>query len=272
LVVVVQVATLLPVARYPLAYYSPLLGGGAFADRLILVGWGEGLDQVGAWIDAQPRPLGEPTVATSYHRVLQAQLLGSAVPLEHVRMADYVVPYVNTLQRGDEAAILAPFLSSSTPEHVVWVNGIEYARVYRGPHAPVTVERGLNFANRVTLVRSTVAPGSLDVRPGEEVTVGLRWTQSAGERERVVVAILLPTQHAVVQSARPYGADGPDENGQPGDIHRLVVPPRTPPGTYRLAIRVHDPRGRGGPIISPTTGNAWNEWATLHELTVSPAP
>ena len=107
-----QAATLLPVVRYPLAYYSPLLGGGSFAEELILVGWGEGLDQVGAWIDAQPRPLGEPTVATSYHRVLQAQLTGSAIPLEHVRMADYVVPYVNTLQRGDEAAVLGPYLGS----------------------------------------------------------------------------------------------------------------------------------------------------------------
>jgi len=272
LAVIVQAFTLLPVVRYPLAYYSPLLGGGSFADRLILVGWGEGLDQVGAWIDAQPRPLGEPTVATSYHRVLQAQLLGSAIPLEHVRMADYVVVYVNTLQRGDEAAVLAPFLSGGAPEHVVRINGIEYARVYLGPHSPVTVERGLNFANRVTLVRSTVAPGSLDVRPGEELTVGLRWTHAAGERERTVVAILLPTEQAVVQSARPLGADGPDENGQPGDIHRLVVPPRTPPGTYRLAIRVEDPRGRGLPIMASDGATPGNEWATLHELTVSPSP
>ena len=165
--VVVQATMLLSVVRYPLAYYSPLLGGGAFADRLLLVGWGEGLDQVGGWIDAQPRPLGEPTVATSYHRVLQAQLKGSAVPLEYVRMADYVVPYVNTLQRGDEALVLGPYLGSSTPEYTVQINGIEYARVYRGPHYPYTVEHAYTYANRVTLVRSTVAPGSDDVRPGE---------------------------------------------------------------------------------------------------------
>jgi hypothetical protein len=269
--VVVQAATLLPVLRYPLAYYSPLLGGGSLATRLILVGWGEGLDQVGAWIDAQPRPLGEPTVATSYHRVLQAQLTGSAIPLEHVRMADYVVPYVNTLQRGDEAEVLAPYLTAASPEHTVRINGIEYARVYRGPHYPLPVEHGIDFGGAVTLLRSVSAPGSGDVRPGEEVTVGLRWDRATAAQERVVVAILTADGHAVVQDERPVGADGPDERGQPGDLHRLTMPPSTPPGPHRLAIRVLDGRSR---TAVPVTGGslAGQEWVTLRDLVVSRAP
>ena len=161
--VVLQTATLLPVVRYPLAYYSPLLGGGTFAEDLILVGWGEGLDQVAAWIDAEPRPLGEPTVATSYQPGIQAQLTGSAVPLEHVRMADYVVPYVNTLQRGDEALVLGPYLGANTPEHTVTINGIEYARVYRGPHYPASTELWIGFGDRVTLIRDVMAPGSASI-------------------------------------------------------------------------------------------------------------
>jgi Dolichyl-phosphate-mannose-protein mannosyltransferase len=269
--VVVQAATLLPVLRYPLAYYNPLLGGGALAERLILVGWGEGLDQVGAWIDAQPRPLSEPTVATSYHRVLQAQLTGSAIPLEHVRMADYVVPYVNTLQRGDEAAVLAPYLTSASPEYLVRINGIEYARVYKGPRHPVTVDHGLSFDRMATLLRSTVAPGSGDVRPGEEVSVGLRWDLGGADQAWVAVAILATDGRAIVRDERPIGADGPDERGQPGDIHRLTVPPRTPPGSYRLAIRVQDARGRGLPPVSATGLPFADEWVTLRDLTVSEA-
>jgi hypothetical protein len=271
-VLIVQAVTLLPVARYPLAYYSPLLGGGAVADRLILVGWGEGLDRVGAWIDAQPRPLGEPTVATSYHRVLQPQLLGSAIPLEHVRMADYVVPYVNTLQRGDEAEVLAPYLASGTPAYTVQINGIEYARVFQGPHLPVVSDLGISFGGVTTLLRAVVAPGSGDLRPGEEVIAGLRWDRALSSRDRVTVSILRDDGQIVVRDERQIGADGPDERGQPGDQHRLTVPPRTPPGSYRLAVRAHDAEGR---VIRPVGADSVpfaSEWLTLRELTVSRAP
>jgi hypothetical protein len=266
-----QAAMLLPVVQYPLSYYSTLVGGGAAAARLLLVGWGEGLDRVGAWIDDQPRPLGEPTVATSYHRVLQAQLQGSAVPLEHVRMADFVVPYVNTLQRGDEAEVLAPYLASAAPEYAVRINGIEYARVYRGPHHPVTVEHGIDFANRALLVRSAVAPGSSDVQPGEEVTVGLRWERPAG-RERIEVAVRGLDGQVVVREVRPVGADGPNEQGQPGDLVRLTVPPRTPPGSYTLAIRVLDESGRSLPPVASASLPDGDAWVTLRDLTVSRAP
>ncbi|MGE3273363.1 MAG: ArnT family glycosyltransferase, partial [Chloroflexota bacterium] len=205
LTVFAQIVLFLPVARYPLAYYNPLLGGGAVADRIVLVGWGEGLDQVGAWIGSQPRPLGEPTVATSYHRVLQAQLNGSAIPLEHVRMADYVVPYVNTLQRNAEAEVLSPYLTSGTLEHSVRINGIEYARVYRGPHYPTGADLNLEIGGRATLVRYVAAPGTGPMRPTEEATVLLRWDRPASRQERAVVAIVGADGRALVQDERGLG-------------------------------------------------------------------
>src|SRR5262249_39312498 len=39
---------------YELAYFNPLLGGGATAQRVMLVGWGEGMEQIGAWLRARP--------------------------------------------------------------------------------------------------------------------------------------------------------------------------------------------------------------------------
>ena len=46
----------LPTRRIPyyLSYYNPLLGGGPAAQRTVMVGNGEGLDQVAAWLNAQP--------------------------------------------------------------------------------------------------------------------------------------------------------------------------------------------------------------------------
>jgi hypothetical protein len=267
----IQAASFLSVVRYPLAFYSPLLGGGAIAERLILVGWGEGLDQAADWLNDQPRPLGEPTVATSYHRVLQARLVGSAVPLEHVRMADYVVPYVNTLQRGAEADVLGPYLASGAVEHAVRIDGIEYARVYRGPHYPAGADLGVELGGRVVLVGFVAAPGSGNLRPGEELAVGLRWDRAASAQERAVVAVLAADGRTVVQDELPLGADGPDERGQPGELHRLTVPPRTPPGTYRLVARVLDGRGRA-PLPVSAGPEVGQDLVPLRELSVERAP
>ncbi len=39
---------------YYLSYFNPLLGGGAVAERVVLVSWGEGLEQVGSWLSQRP--------------------------------------------------------------------------------------------------------------------------------------------------------------------------------------------------------------------------
>ena len=267
LVIVAQAAVLAPVFSYPLAYYNPLLGGSTLAQRAILVGWGEGLDQAAQHLNQQTLPLGEPTIATSYHRVLQAQVRGSAVPLERVRMADYVVPYVNTLQRGAEREVLAPYLAQ-TPEHTVRINGIEYARIYRGPHYPRGEAIDAELGGRLTLLHYVAAPGSGDVRAGEEVTVLLRWDRPAERGEHVNVALVGPDGQVLVQDARPVGADGPDENGQPGEVHRLTIPNRPPAGEYRLVVRVTE--GRGRPTLPVTAGpSAGHEDVTLRAVQVS---
>jgi Dolichyl-phosphate-mannose-protein mannosyltransferase len=270
-ILVLQAATLLSVQAYPLAYYNPLLGGGALAERLVLVGWGEGLDQVASWLNSQPRAIGAPTIATSYHRVLQAQLDGSAVPLERVRMADYVVPYVNTLQRGEDDDVLAPYLANGQPEFAVRVNGIEYARVYRGPHFPLGDSVGAEFGGRTALLSYVAAPGSGDLRPTEDATVQLRWDRPAAADERVVVAIAGPDGRVVAQNERPVGSDGPDEQGRPGEIHTLTVPRGTPAGEYRLTVRVVDPRAR---VSLPVTSGpaAGQDTIVLRTLTIGRAP
>ena len=265
--IVLQAAPLVAVHPHALAYYNPLLGGGAAAQRAILVGWGEGLGEVAAYLNAQPHPLGEPTVATSYHRVLQAHLAGSALPLERAQMADYIVPYVNTLQRGAERETLAPFLDAATPELVVQLNGIEYARVYRGPHYPTGASVGADFGGRAMLVDYLAAPGSGSVRAGDEVQVLLRWDRAPAAGERATVQLLAADGRVAVQDERPLGADGPDASGRPGETHRLTVPPRTPPGGYRLVVRVGDPRARANLPVTDGAG-AGTDVAPLRTVVV----
>lgn len=260
-------APTLAIHPYQLAYYNPLLGGGAVAQRSILVGWGEGLDQVARHLNSQPRLLGEPTVATSYHRVLQAQLEGSALPLERLRLADFVVPYVNTLQRGAEREALAPFLESGRPEHVVRINGIEYARVYQGPHYPARHTIEASFGDAAVLAEYVLAPGSALVRPTEEIQILLRWARVGEGGWLSRVSLVNAGGRVVADDERIVGADGPDETGRPAELHRLTVPARTPPGEFSLAIRVLDARGRLAAPVSVT-----EESLDLRKVTVERAP
>jgi hypothetical protein len=136
----------------------------------------------------------------------------------------------------------------------------------------VVRDLGISFGGLTTLVQAVVAPGSGDVRPGEEVIAGLRWDRALSPRDRVTVAILRDDGQTVVRVERQIGADGPDERGQPGDQHRLTVPPRTAPGSYRLAVRAQDAQGR---VLRPVGADSVpfaDEWLTVKDLVVSRAP
>jgi hypothetical protein len=116
------------VLPYPLAYYDTLMGGGAAAQRAVLVGWGEGLDQAAAYLNAQP-DASTATVGVYYPLTVnfQALLRGTAVSFGPNVTPTYVVDYINARQRGQVPSRLI----GRDPEYVVQINGIDYARVYR---------------------------------------------------------------------------------------------------------------------------------------------
>lgn len=124
------------VSHYPyyLSYYNPLLGGGAAAQRTVMVGNGEGLDQVADWLNARPDAENLWVVSHSFD-ILQARIVGSGEPLRDrvPSNADYVVLYRFQIQIGHSPRVLDEYLTRHTPEHVVTIDGIEYARIYRGP-------------------------------------------------------------------------------------------------------------------------------------------
>lgn len=113
---------------YPLAYYNPLLGGGPAAERLILVGWGEGLDLAANYLNALP-DADTANVAVYFPLTVnfQALLRGTAISYTSNARPTYVVDYINARQRGQVPVTIR----GRDPAHVVIINGIEYARVYR---------------------------------------------------------------------------------------------------------------------------------------------
>jgi 4-amino-4-deoxy-L-arabinose transferase-like glycosyltransferase len=139
LVVAVQAALVLPYGPYLLSYFNPLLGGGAVAQQVMLVGWGEGLDQAAAYLNARPgsRNL---HVGTRYISDFGPLFVGFSDSTDDYNPAltDYFVFYVNQVQRRLSPDVLDRHHGVEQPEHVVRMFGIDYAWIYANvDHKPV---------------------------------------------------------------------------------------------------------------------------------------
>ena len=133
-----QIGGTLATHPYYLSYYNPLLGGSARAPSVMMVGWGEGLDEAARYLrgKAGARDL---RIMSWYSEGPFSYVFGAPVGhldgswsparAREVRESDYVVLYVNQWQRGYAAGELR-LLGAATAEHVVIINGLEYARVY----------------------------------------------------------------------------------------------------------------------------------------------
>jgi len=116
---------------YYFSYYNPLLGGAPAARWALLIGWGEGLDQVAATLNARPDAQ-RLLVAAPYRSAFGLLFRGRALELDEVDPAsvDYYLLYVNQVQRRLDAQVVEPRYGLATPEAVARFRGIEYAWLY----------------------------------------------------------------------------------------------------------------------------------------------
>jgi Dolichyl-phosphate-mannose-protein mannosyltransferase len=125
---------------YYLTYYNPLLGGSAKAPEVMMIGWGEGLDQAARYINQEPGA--ENLTVMSYYQdgsfsfFFDGKTLGQpkhwqggeALQAEGV---DYVVLYANQWQRQLPDQAMLNYFAAQTPEYIVSLDSLEYARVYK---------------------------------------------------------------------------------------------------------------------------------------------
>ncbi|MGQ9828864.1 MAG: glycosyltransferase family 39 protein [Roseiflexus sp.] len=247
LVVAVLVANLIWYYPYYLAYYNPLLGGGEVAQRVLPVGWGEGLELAAAFIAAQPDGRDRP-IAVFYQPVMKPFAPAGVAPLQAAQQpqqVDYAVTYVEQIQRETKPELHAPFRSMK-PLHVVRIHGIDYAWVYQ-VLPPVSVTTDADFGDMVRLHGYNLDTST--VRASGALTVTLVWEalapsdrdnwifihvmNNAGERV-AQVDVRLETEHwnpRVWQPGRHISM-----------AQQVPLPPDLPAGTYRLAIGVYDPQ------------------------------
>jgi hypothetical protein len=117
------------------------MGGGSRASAVMQVGWGEGLDEAARYLnqkeDAQKLKViaWYPTGCFSYifeGKERNFWLWTDINEDEWARFfeSDYAVIYIGQQQRQLTKPIL-DYVASLTPERSIWLNGIEYARIYK---------------------------------------------------------------------------------------------------------------------------------------------
>ena len=135
-IILMQLFGVLQTAPYYFNYYNPLLGGHRRAAEVLLVGWGEGLDQAARYLKATPHSEKARAIAWYGDGCFSYFYDGTTVPvgldmtLSDLRKTDYVVLYRNQWQRQLPSAEFIAYFAQLTPEYVVRIDGIEYVRVY----------------------------------------------------------------------------------------------------------------------------------------------
>jgi hypothetical protein len=175
---------LLGFSHYPyyLTYYNPLAGGGAVAQRVIMVGWGEGMDQAAAWLNQQPDGATARVVAW-YGDGPLSYFLRSREPVfsfwspEYWLAADYAVVYLSQRQRLIPDRAVIDYFAGLPAAHVVVVDGLELARIYdlRGRPPPDFVGLATDSAGALgcCLRLAGYAVGQHNFLSGDQVIVRL---------------------------------------------------------------------------------------------------
>jgi hypothetical protein len=171
-IVIVQAAFALPHYPYYLTYYNPLLGGGRTAERLITIGWGEGLDLAATYLNQKPNA-DRLKVTAWYSSAFAPYFRGQSTyflldDIGHAMSSDYLVLYRNQLQRQlPTPHLLAYFQRHHTPEYVARLKGIDYALVYAVPLDYRTAWQSTNIPGKLTMYgyrQVNAPPGMLSLR------------------------------------------------------------------------------------------------------------
>jgi 4-amino-4-deoxy-L-arabinose transferase-like glycosyltransferase len=246
---VVALAALANVAwwqPYQTLAFNQLFGSTAAGARTFFVGWGEGLEQVAAWLNAQPDITSVRVVAlrvTSLNPYLKDGAQADFPKGDQLRdHTGYVVVYLPQVQAGPPGAPFGQFYGKAVPLHVVRIHGVDFAWIYRAP-PQVGQPRAASFGPAIRLLGYDQQG---EWRRGQATTLRLVWAADAQPQ-----ADYWMFAHLVGPGGKKYAQlDLPLPTGQwaPGQFNTtelpIALPADAPAGAYRLLIGLYPP-GQG---------------------------
>jgi 4-amino-4-deoxy-L-arabinose transferase-like glycosyltransferase len=142
--VILQAGSALPFFPYYYNYYSPIMEALEIGHQNPNFGYGEGLDLAASYLDQEPSAA-ESTVMAFYGRGPFSYFYrGTTEPLKTVyadaenlpqlqeilRKSDYLVIYYPLQHGRNSPPNVMRALEGASPEKTIWLNGIEYVRIY----------------------------------------------------------------------------------------------------------------------------------------------
>ncbi|HEY63562.1 MAG TPA: phospholipid carrier-dependent glycosyltransferase [Caldilineae bacterium] len=287
----VVIQAVLALAFYPdyFSYYNPLLGGPRVAQRVMLVGVGEGLDIAAQRLASLP-DAADLTVAAWYPGSFAPHFPGRTVKLAdkdadgiwNWARSHFVVSYINQWQRQPNQEILAYFKGQPVYD-VVRLHGVDYVPIFPGPMArPDDVTRlgqpPVDFGGVVRL--RGVELGVPEIAAGSEATVTFYWELLAPfDAEDSLVTLVVRDEEGNEwgrSHGPPVGGFLPLSTWRPGmlirDVQRFRVLTGTPPGSYRLLVGWYSPGTRRALEARRADGTAMGDLASVATLQVTAGP
>ncbi len=226
-----------------LSAFNPLLGGGATAQQVMLVGLGEGMEEVGAWLRERP-DLGRgdvlswipPTLAPF---VPQETLVRDLRPDTVIRASSYAVLYIRSVQHKESAEAEA-YVRQSPPLFTLERYGIEYATVHQLPR-PFAEPVGARFGDGLLLrgFSRELVGSTLVITP----SWGIERDGPGGAMAFVHVLDGEGRRVAQVDAPIDQGMFAQWQAGQQFDPPLPIqLPADLPPGDYRIALGVYTPQ------------------------------
>ncbi len=260
LVVLAQVALVLPHYPYYFTYYNPLMGGGVTAVRTMIAGWGEGLDQAARWLNTRPDAQ-DLEVVSWYSTTFEPYFKGHSIyKIEEEKIsrtskpglvADYVVFYVNQVQRQLPSPGTLQFYQAATPVYTATLHGIDYAWVYPSVGMQHVFPGDVRLVGQAELLGYDLVDEAGQpinvVHPDSVAYLSLYWEWQGKAEDEPIGVSLVDDDGATWGWGNPIEtvAPLPYAEWQEGMVVRddfaLVVFPDTAPGTYRLAAWIDRP-------------------------------
>ncbi len=239
---------------YYLSYYNPLMGGSKRAPETMMIGWGEGLDEAARYLNERPLAA-DLRVTAWYGDSFSPFFVGSTRSLPflselteaQVQQAldtDFAVIYIHQWQRQMPRQLLEA-LAEQTPVHSVWIDGLEYARIYKLINVPPPPEPSQLIAEGnlggVARLVGYDPPPPLQAPMGSALPLTLTW-ECLGTTESeytVFLHLVGDDKRPVTQvDSQPLGGRYPTTAWDVGerlvDPYQLAIPPDLPPGEYEL--------------------------------------